>query len=151
MSSLYSVAWASRSSAAFGGYQILLKVRAMKLILILIATITFSMIGNATEISGVVRSADGKPLVGVRILTYAPAGPANIVGIQVATSSKRYEVTTDASRSFSMPSHGQLIYFHRLDLAGATMWPFRESLALDEVTFVGNCNRKTLPVKCHKW
>ena len=34
---------------------------------------------------------------------------------------------------------------------GASMWPFRQSLSPDEVTFVGNCNRKMRPVKCHKW
>ena len=35
--------------------------------------------------------------------------------------------------------------------AGASMWPFSQSLSLDEVTIVGNCNRKVRSVKCHKW
>ena len=33
---------------------------------------------------------------------------------------------------------------------GAHIWPFRESLSTDEVTFVGNCERKVRPVKCRK-
>ena len=35
--------------------------------------------------------------------------------------------------------------------AGAEIWPFMESLSLNEVTFVGNCYRKVRPVKCPKW
>jgi hypothetical protein len=35
--------------------------------------------------------------------------------------------------------------------SGASMWPFRQSLSLAEVTFAGNCNRNVRPVKCHKW
>ena len=35
--------------------------------------------------------------------------------------------------------------------AGAEIWPFMGSLPRDEVTFVGNCNRKVRPVKCPKW
>ncbi len=35
--------------------------------------------------------------------------------------------------------------------AGAGIWPFMESLPLDKVTFVGNCNRRPRPVKCPKW
>jgi hypothetical protein len=34
--------------------------------------------------------------------------------------------------------------------AGASMWPFRQSLTLAEVTFVGNCSRKVRAVKCHE-
>lgn len=92
----------------------------MKFIFIFISTIVLSSIGNATELSGVVKSEDGKPLVGVQILTYAPAGPANILGMQVPTSTKRYEVATNRDGSFSIPSHGQLIYFHRADLRPLT-------------------------------
>lgn len=32
--------------------------------------------------------------------------------------------------------------------AGANIWPFVPSLSLDEVTFVGVCNRRVRPVKC---
>jgi hypothetical protein len=34
---------------------------------------------------------------------------------------------------------------------GASIWPFIRSLSRDEVTFIGNCNRKVRPVKCPKW
>jgi hypothetical protein len=54
----------------------------MKLVFLLLATISLSSQGNATEFTGVVKSEDGKPLSGVQILTYAPAGPANILGMQ---------------------------------------------------------------------
>jgi len=33
---------------------------------------------------------------------------------------------------------------------GAHIWPFRESLSTDEVTFVGNCKNKVRGVKCRK-
>jgi hypothetical protein len=32
--------------------------------------------------------------------------------------------------------------------AGADIWPFMPLLSLDEVTFVGNCNRRVRPMKC---
>jgi len=36
--------------------------------------------------------------------------------------------------------------------AGASIWPFMNSLPVKEVTFVGNCNRRVRPVKCrHGW
>jgi hypothetical protein len=36
--------------------------------------------------------------------------------------------------------------------AGAEIWPFvTTTLSLDDVTFVGNCNRRVRPVKCPKW
>ena len=35
--------------------------------------------------------------------------------------------------------------------SGAEIWAFLPSLSLDEVTFVGNCDRKVRPVKCPKW
>ena len=36
--------------------------------------------------------------------------------------------------------------------AGAEIWPFVTStLSLDDVTFVGNCNRRVRPVKCPRW
>ena len=88
----------------------------MKLILLLLATIALSSTARATELRGVVKSEAGKPLAGVEILTYAPAGPATILGRQVASSTRRYEVVTSADGSFIIPSHGQLIYFHRADL-----------------------------------
>ena len=92
----------------------------MKLFLLLIATIGLSSTCSATELSGVVKSEDGKPLPGVQILTYAPAGPASILGRQVATSTERYEVATNSDGSFKIPSHGQLVYFHRADLRPLT-------------------------------
>src|SRR5438132_4333270 len=92
----------------------------MKLIFLLIATIGLGSTGNATELSGVVKSEDGKPLSGVQIRTYAPAGSAEILGMQMPTSSKRYEVATDSKGFFRIPSHGQLVYFHRADLRPLT-------------------------------
>lgn len=92
----------------------------MRIIVLLIATMYLCSPGNAAELNGIVKSEDGKPLAGVQVLTYAPAGPAKILGMQVASSTKRYEVTTDASGSFKLPSHGQLLYFHRADLRPLT-------------------------------
>ena len=92
----------------------------MKLIFYLIAIVTLTTTTRATELRGVVKSEDGKPLGGVRILTYAPNGPATILGIKTANSTKRYEVVTGADGSFRIPSHGQLIYFHRDDLRPVT-------------------------------
>jgi hypothetical protein len=92
----------------------------MKLTFLLFAIISLNSTGNATELSGVVKSQAGKPLSGVQILTYAPAGPANILGMHVTSSTKRYEVTTKSDGSFSIPSHGQLVYFHRADLRPLT-------------------------------
>jgi hypothetical protein len=34
---------------------------------------------------------------------------------------------------------------------GASIWDFKQSLARNEVTIIGNCNRKVRPVKCPKW
>lgn len=92
----------------------------MKFIILVFTTIGLSLTVNATELSGVVKSEDGKPLSGVEILTYAPAGPANILGMHVETSTRRYRVSTRADGSFSIPSHGRLVYFHRADLRPLT-------------------------------
>src|SRR5258705_4560110 len=92
----------------------------MKFIFLLFATIGLGLTGTATELSGVVKSEDGKPLSGVQILTYAPAGPADILGMHVETSTKRYEVSTRSDGSFSIPSHRQFVYFHRADLRPLT-------------------------------
>jgi hypothetical protein len=92
----------------------------MKFIFVLFALIWLGLTGNATELSGVVKSEDGKPLPGVQIRTFAPAGPADILDMHVETSTKRYEVSTGSDGSFSIPSHGQLIYFHRADLRPLT-------------------------------
>jgi hypothetical protein len=35
--------------------------------------------------------------------------------------------------------------------SGASIWPFRPSIPLAEVTFVGNCYHKVRRVKCRKW
>ena len=35
--------------------------------------------------------------------------------------------------------------------AGAEIWPFLPSISRDDVTFIGNCNRRVRPVKCPKW
>lgn len=35
--------------------------------------------------------------------------------------------------------------------AGAEIWQFTQSLSLDEISFVGNCNRRVRRVKCPKW
>ena len=94
---------------------------ALKFLLLFVATIALSSTIKATEITGVVKSHDGKPLSGVQITTDAPAGPANILGMQVAKSIKQYEVTTDAAGGFKLPSHGRVIYFHRDDLEPLTV------------------------------
>jgi len=92
----------------------------MRLILLLIATIILSSTANAVELTGIVKSEDGKPLAGVEISTYAPAGPGKVLGIQAAETSKHYEVKTDASGAFKLPSHGRIIHFHRADLRPLT-------------------------------
>jgi hypothetical protein len=38
----------------------------------------------------------------------------------MATSTKRYEVSTNSDGSFKIPAHGQLVYFHRADLRPIT-------------------------------
>ncbi len=91
----------------------------MKLPLILIAIVTLNAT-SASGLTGSVKSEAGKPLAGVEILTYAPAGPATILGRQVQSSSKRYEVKTAADGTFSIPSHGQFVFFHRADLRPLT-------------------------------
>lgn len=92
----------------------------MKLILSLIAIAILSLSADATELSGVVKSEDGKPLAGVKITTYAPAGPATILGVKTETSTKRHEVVTGADGTFKVPGHGELVYFHRADLRPLT-------------------------------
>lgn len=91
----------------------------MKFILALIAIVTLNAT-SASGLTGKVKSETGKPLAGVEILTYAPAGPATILGRQVQSSSKRYEVKTAADGTFSIPSHGQFVFFHRSDLRPLT-------------------------------
>ena len=88
----------------------------MKVILLLITTVVLTSTSSAAEIKGVVKSEDGKPLAGVEIKTDAPAGPAKILGIQVAESTKGYEAKTDLSGAFELPAHGRVIYFYRDDL-----------------------------------
>jgi len=93
----------------------------LKLIFFVLATVGLSSITNAVELTGVVKSKDGKPLSGVQILTYAPSvGSVEFLGKQMPTSTKRYEVTTDLNGFFKIPSHGQLVYFHRADLRPLT-------------------------------
>lgn len=113
----------------------------MKLIIVLLATIALSSTVRATELKGVVKSEVGKPLAGVQILTYASAGPANILGMEVASSTKRYEVVTSADGSFSIPSHGQLIYFHRIDLRPLTKIV---DLAIDHLEVIMEEGSRTL-------
>lgn len=79
--------------------------------------VTLPALANGAELNGVVKSETGKPLAGVQILTYAPdAGTMNLGKLTIPTSSRRYEVTTDANGKFKIPSHGRLIYFYRADL-----------------------------------
>jgi hypothetical protein len=92
----------------------------MKLILLLIALTTLSSSSVAAELNGVVKSEDGKPLAGVQVLTYAPAGPATILGIKTESSTRRHEVVTIADGSFKLPGHGEVVYFHRADLRPLT-------------------------------
>lgn len=92
----------------------------MRLILLLSALISLSTTTRAFELRGVVKSDDGKPLAGVEIKTYAPAGPAKILGRQVESSTKLHEITTGADGSFRIPAHGRLVYFHRADLRPLT-------------------------------
>ena len=113
----------------------------MRVILLLLATITLSSTARATELKGVVKSEAGKPLAGVEILTYAPNGPATLFGRQVASSTRRYEVKTSADGSFSIPSHGPLVYFHRADLRPVSKIV---DLALDHVEVVMEEGDRTL-------
>lgn len=92
----------------------------VKLILLISALLSLSTTARAFELKGTVKSEDGKPLAGVQISTYAPAGPAKILGMQVQSSTKHYEITTGADGSFKLPGHGRLVYFHRVDLRPLT-------------------------------
>jgi hypothetical protein len=89
---------------------------ALKFILLLVATVLLNSTVTAAEITGVVKSADGKPLSGVQVKTNAPAGPAKILGREVSESIKQLETTTDASGAFKLAGHGRVIHFHRDDL-----------------------------------
>jgi hypothetical protein len=62
-------------------------------IVLLVAALCLSFSANAAELKGVVKSEDGKPLAGVEVLTYAPAGPAAILGRQVASRAKNGAIT----------------------------------------------------------
>ncbi len=74
---------------------------------------------KAVELSGVVKSEDGKPLSGVQILTYAPLEEkAESLGTQMST--KRHETTTDSNGFFKLPSHGRVVHFKRQDLRPLT-------------------------------
>src|SRR5687768_18447389 len=88
----------------------------MKLILLLSALLTLSTHARAFEFKGTVKSVDGKHLAGVQILSYAPAGPAKILGIHVQSRSKRYEITTCVDGGLCIPAHGRLVNFHRADV-----------------------------------
>ena len=78
-------------------------------------------IGNAVELNGTVKSENGAPLSGVQLLTYGPeAGTINLGTMKLPSSSRRYEITTDANGKFKIPSHGRLIYFYRADLRPLT-------------------------------
>ena len=92
----------------------------MRLLLLLSAIMSLSTTTSAFELRGVVKSEDGKPLAGVQIKTYAPAGPAKILGMQRESSTKLHEITTGADGSFRIPAHGRLVYFHRADLRPLT-------------------------------
>ena len=93
---------------------------SVKLILLISALLSLSTTARAFELKGTVKSEHGKPLAGVQISTYAPAGPAKILGIQVQSSTKHYQITTGADGSFKLPGLGRLVYFHRGDLRPLT-------------------------------
>lgn len=95
--------------------------RFLKQIILVASICGLSSIAGAVELTGVVKSEDGKPLAGVQIKTYAPeAGSIAFPADRTPTSTKRYEATTDSNGFFRLPSHGQLVYFHRDDLRPLT-------------------------------
>ncbi len=78
-----------------------------------------AMSGRAMELTGAVKSESGKPLNGVKVLTYAPSNEGRkLLGATLMT--QRYEVTTDQNGFFRLPSHGRLVYFRRDDLRPLT-------------------------------
>lgn len=88
---------------------------------VLIATLLVAVVANAAELIGVVKSSSGAPLAGVKILTHAPeTGTMNIGKMQLPVSSHMYEVTTDANGAFKIPSHGEVVFFDRVDLRPLT-------------------------------
>jgi hypothetical protein len=95
----------------------------MKIIVTLFFLFGFSfcsaMSARALELTGAVKSESGKPLNGVKVLTYAPTnGGRELLGTTLTT--QRYEVTTDQNGYFRLPSHGRLVYFKRDDLRPLT-------------------------------
>lgn len=96
---------------------------AMKIIgtLFFLFGVTFcsALSANANQLTGAVRSESGKPLSGVKVLTYAPSNEGReLLGTTLTT--QRYEVTSDQNGVFTLPSHGRLVYFRRDDLRPLT-------------------------------
>lgn len=78
-----------------------------------------SISARAIELTGAVKSESGKPLNGVKVLTYAPSNNGRkLLGATLTT--QRYEATTDQNGFFTLPSHGRLVYFKRDDLRPLT-------------------------------
>lgn len=92
-----------------------------RILRVLIATLFAAAVANAAELTGVVKSSSGAPLAGVQILTYAPDTGTMMIGkMQMPVTSHRYEVKTDANGTFKIPSHGQVVFFERIDLRPLT-------------------------------
>lgn len=88
-------------------------------LLLIVMGLCLASSAKAVELSGIVKSEDGKPLSGVRILTYAPLDEKpESLGLQMST--KRHQTTTDSKGFFKLPSHGRVIHFKRQDLRPLT-------------------------------
>ena len=69
----------------------------------------------AVPLTGYVKSKTGTPLSGVEVLTYAPLIETN-PSANIPPGTQKYSVKTDADGFFSLPNHGQLIYFRNQSL-----------------------------------
>lgn len=91
----------------------------VNVLLLIVMGFCLAYSAKAVELSGVVKSEEGKPLGGVQILTYAPLEEkSEFLGMPMTT--KRHETMTDSNGLFKLPSHGRLVYFKRQDLRPLT-------------------------------
>ena len=108
------------SSVQKGSFAVSRDVKIIGLVLILIA-VGFSSVSaiEPAELSGLIKSRDGKPLAGVKVFTYAPEkGKIEPLGLQ--TAARLYETESDPQGFFKLPSHGRVVHFRGKDLRPLT-------------------------------
>ena len=96
-----------------------LRNEAITAVTLLFLSLWLPLSAHAAGLRGTVKSEKGDPLANVQILTYAPLRQKEkFLGMQMTT--KRHETTTDENGRFTLPDHGQIVYFKRHDLIPVT-------------------------------